>query len=211
MRRAAKLGKAEVGAGAGLYLTAEEAAKVLGVAVASLYAYVSRKGIRSQAVAGTRARLYWREDIDRIAQGPSAERAIKWDSILVPETKITLLTEQGHYYRGQSAISLSETATLEDVAALLWAQARTTLFPATALQPPEGFAEARAALARLAPTDQAIGLLGEYKKLPADQVRRRVRADGRGGRPLAGDDHGWGGRNLSGPHPSRSRARLHGP
>ena len=158
MRRASKAVKAEASAGAGLYLTAEEAAKVLGVAVASLYAYVSRKGIRSQAIPGTRARLYWREDIDRIAQGPGAERAIKWDSILVPETRITLLTEQGHYYRGRSAIALSDTATLEDIAALLWGQDRSVLFPAAALQPPEGFAEARTALARLAPTDQAIGL-----------------------------------------------------
>ena len=158
MRTAIKTVQAEPSAGVGLYLTAEEAAKVLGVAVASLYAYVSRKGIRSQAVPGTRARLYWREDIDRIAQGPGAERAIKWDSILVPETRITLLTEQGHYYRGQSAIALSETATLEDIAALLWGQDRSVLFPAVALQAPEGFAEARTALSRLAPTDQAFGL-----------------------------------------------------
>ena len=158
MRRPARTVKAEASAGASLYLTAEEAAKVLGVAVASLYAYVSRKGIRSQAIPGTRARLYWREDIDRIAQGPGAERAIKWDSILVPETRITLLTEQGHYYRGQSAIALSETASLEDIAALLWGQDRSALFPPVALQAPEGFAEARTALARLAPTDQAVGL-----------------------------------------------------
>ena len=158
MPKATRIVDAEPFAGAALYLTAEEAAKVLGVAVASLYAYVSRKGIRSQAIPGTRARLYWRDDIDRIAQGPGAERAIKWDSILVPETKVTLLTERGHYYRGQSAIALSETATLEEVAALLWQEDGRALFPAVALQAPEGFAEAQAALRRLAPTDQAVGL-----------------------------------------------------
>ncbi len=158
MRKSTKSVQAEPSAGASLYLTAEQAAGVLGVAVSSLYAYVSRKGIRSQAVPGTRARLYWREDIDRIAHGPGAERAIKWDSILVPETKITLLTEQGHFYRGQSAIRLSQTATLEEVAALLWGRDRTALFPPVAMQAPEGFSEAQAALARLTPTDQAIGL-----------------------------------------------------
>ncbi len=158
MPKATRIVDPELFAGAALYLTAEDAAKVLGVAVSSLYAYVSRKGIRSQAIPGTRARLYWRDDIERIAQGPGAERAIKWDSILVPETKVTLLTERGHYYRGQSAIALSETATLEEVAALLWQQDRGALFPAVALQAPEGFTEAQAALARLAPTDQAVGL-----------------------------------------------------
>ena len=158
MAKADRSARAEPSPGAALYLTAEEAAKVLGVAVSSLYAYVSRKGIRSQAIPGTRARLYWREDIDRIAQGPGAERAIKWDSILVPETKITLLTEKGHYYRGQSAITLSQTATLEDVAALLWGQDRAALFPKVSLVAPDGFAEARSALGRLEPMDQAVGL-----------------------------------------------------
>ena len=141
-----------------LYLTADAAAAVLGVAVASLYAYVSRKGIRSQALPGTRARLYWREDINRIAQGKAGDRSIKLDSILVPETRITLLTERGHFYRGRSAIELAETASLEDVAALLWEQDAQALFPPSTPVTPAGFAQARLALSQLPPADQASGL-----------------------------------------------------
>ena len=141
-----------------LYLTAAEAAGVLGIAVTSLYAYVSRKGIRSQAAPGTRARLYWREDIDRIARGHGPDRTANWDSILVPETKITLLTDEGHFYRGRSAIALAETASLEEVAALLWEQEVGDLFPERAPEAPAGFAEARAAVSRLSSIDQALSL-----------------------------------------------------
>ena len=144
--------------GSQLYLTAEEAATQLGIAVSSLYAYVGRKGIRSQAVPGTRARLYWRDDIDRISKGPGAHRVVKSDSVLVPETKITLLTDTGPYYRGRSAITLSETATLEETAALLWEQDVADLFPTTTPTTPKGFAEARAALSQLTPAEQATAL-----------------------------------------------------
>ena len=144
--------------GTQLYLTAEEAAAALGVAVASLYAYVGRKGIRSQGVPGTRARLYWREDIDRIAARQGPDRVVTADSILVPETKITLLTDTGPYYRGTSAVALSETATLEETAALLWEHDLEALFPPTPPETPPGFAEAWNALSRLAPVDRALAL-----------------------------------------------------
>lgn len=143
--------------GSHLYLSAKQAAAALKIAVPSLYAYVGRKGIRSQSVPGTRARLYWREDIDRIAGQQGAERMVKLDSILVPETKITLITDMGPYYRGRSAIELSETATLEETAALLWEQEADALF-GLAPEIPKGFARARAALAQLAPSDQAVAL-----------------------------------------------------
>ena len=156
--RAVKTAPPEAAARTDLYLTAEAAAAILGVAVPSLYAYVSRKGIRSQAIPGTRARLYWREDINRIASGRAGDRTVRLDSILVPETKITLITEAGHFYRGQSAIALADTASLEEVAALLWGQNAATLFPATAPEPPPGFAAARQALSQLPAADQAAGL-----------------------------------------------------
>ncbi len=146
------------GSGSELYLTAAQAAAQLGIAVASLYAYVGRKGIRSQAVPGGRARLYWREDIDRIEMGHGTDRVAKSDSVLVPETKITLLTDAGPYYRGRSAITLSQTATLEEIAALLWEQDLAVLFPTTPPPTPKGFAETRVSLSQLAPADQAVAL-----------------------------------------------------
>jgi citrate synthase len=141
-----------------LYLTAEQAAEALGVSISSLYAYVGRKHIRSQSVPGKRTRLYWREDIENIANGKSEDRVVKWDSILVPETKITLITENGHFYRGQSAIALSETATLEEVAGVLWQQDPALIFPAATSKVPKGFKQARNALSALSALDQAGSL-----------------------------------------------------
>jgi len=43
-----------------LYTTAKEAAAALGVSIPTLYAYVSRGFIRSQGVAGSRNRRYWK-------------------------------------------------------------------------------------------------------------------------------------------------------
>ena len=68
----------------GDYLSAAEAAERLGVNLQTLYVYVSRKGIRSRPVPGTRQKQYWREDIERIrrrethgpAVGPSGESAV---------------------------------------------------------------------------------------------------------------------------------------
>src|SRR5882672_7678566 len=50
----------------GLYISAKEAAAALGVSIPTLYAYVSRGLIRSQGVAGSRNRRYWKVDIERL-------------------------------------------------------------------------------------------------------------------------------------------------
>lgn len=131
---------------------------MLGISVQSLYAYVGRKNIRSQATPGKRSRLYWREDIERISGKLAEDRTIKFDSILVPETKITLLTPTGHYYRGQSAESLSNAATLEDVAALLWEQPVEVIFSPSPPDVPPGFRKLRTALSGLSASDQAGSL-----------------------------------------------------
>lgn len=98
----------------GLYLTAKEATEELGISTQTLYAYVSRKGLRSIKVEGSRSRLYWASDISRIkAQrdaGMSGEVA----------SAITLLTEDSIYYRGVDLRELANSASIEEVAALLW-------------------------------------------------------------------------------------------
>ena len=99
-----------------MYLDAEEAASSLGVSVATLYAYVSRKKIRSQAVPGTKKRRYWKDDI----LGLHSETAPPSSDVLTATTQITLINEAGPFYRGQSAIRLAEAATIEEVAGLLW-------------------------------------------------------------------------------------------
>ncbi|WCM25865.1 citrate synthase [Sphingomonas sp. QA11] len=100
-----------------LYLTADEAASELGISVKSLYAYVSRKRIRTTNGGGSRSKYYWAEDIARVKRG---ERLIVPDSILVPTSDITSLGDKGPIYRGRSAIEMAESETLESTAAHLW-------------------------------------------------------------------------------------------
>lgn len=139
-----------------LYLTAEQAAVELGVSVRTLYAYVSRKRIRTKAGDGTQTRFYWAEDIARVKRG---ERRLSPDSILVPESAITRLAEEGPIYRGRSALVMAGSASLEATAAHLWEVDETSVFG-----PPPSAVEARIrALHRIvrgsSVTDQAISLL----------------------------------------------------
>src|ERR1700730_17550607 len=110
-----------------LYVSAEAAAEMLRVNLSTLYAYVSRKKIRSQPVPGSRRNRYWRADIERVAGGGEAPAA-ESPGGLRREADITLITEQGPHYRGQNAVQLSETRSVEDVAALLWQADRSTIF-----------------------------------------------------------------------------------
>lgn len=112
-----------------LYLSAEEAAAKLKISLTSVYAYVSRGWLRSQRVPGTKRRLYWRADVEKLARGSEANAvAAEMPHHLVSSTKITLLTASGHYYRGQSARELAKTETLESVASLLWQIEESAVF-----------------------------------------------------------------------------------
>jgi citrate synthase len=140
-----------------LYVSAEAAAEMLGVNLPTLYAYVSRKKIRSQPVPGTRRNRYWRADIERVAGGgeaPAAERP----GGLRRETDITLITEQGPHYRGESAVRLSETRSVEDVAALLWQADRSTVFTGALPNAPAQLPEMLQLLAGTSAADRAMAL-----------------------------------------------------
>ncbi len=109
-----------------IYLSAKEAANELGVRPATLYAYVSRGLVRSIQGPG-RTRLYDASDIRFLRSRRSGEGAEDQEGQSrsaaakgVLETKLTLLTDEGHYYRGQSALELAKAGTLESVATLLW-------------------------------------------------------------------------------------------
>lgn len=113
------------------YLTALAAAALLGVSLNTFYVYVGRHRIRSQPVAGSRERLYWRGDLMRLrtrraaredkAMGREGAAASAPRGDLRRESALTLITERGPFYRGQSALELADAgAGLEDVAAILW-------------------------------------------------------------------------------------------
>jgi len=110
------------------YLSAPEAARLLGVKVPSLYSYVSRGVIRSVMQPGTRARLYYREDVEgagkrmggRAGIPETVETAVRWGQPMLASA-ITELTDEGPRYRGRAAVDLARAARrFESVAELLW-------------------------------------------------------------------------------------------
>ena len=105
-----------------LYMTAEDAAAALGVNLATLYAYVSRKNIRSVKVEGSRKRRYWAADIERLANGERRAEVAEQPMLGLgnQSSAITLLTDNGVYYRGVNAIELADSASVEEVAELIW-------------------------------------------------------------------------------------------
>jgi len=112
----------------GRYLTAREAAEELGVSVRTLYAYVSRGLVRSEAAGGgRRGRRYRAEDVRRLRErkehrrdpARAAEGALDW-GMPVLESGISLIADGRLYYRGRDAVALSGERSLEQVAQLIW-------------------------------------------------------------------------------------------
>ncbi len=109
------------------YLTAQEAATALDISLSTLYAYVSRGLIRSEAIGKTRTRRYRLEDVRTLKhrkeqrQNPSrvAEQALRWGEPVL-ESAISLISDGQFYYRGQEALKLATTRTVEEVAWLIW-------------------------------------------------------------------------------------------
>ncbi|MCY1665591.1 citrate synthase family protein [Rhizobium sp. SL86] len=110
------------------FLDAEEAAAALGINRATLYAYVSRGLIQATGAGDDpRRRLYSVHDIEQLKKRKSVGRrpkeaaatALDW-GLPVMTSAITLIDQGRLIYRGQDALQLAETASLEDVARLLW-------------------------------------------------------------------------------------------
>lgn len=110
------------------WISAAEATRLLKISRATLYAYVSRRLVRSEATPGrTRERRYAREDVERLRSraeerrnpAKAAERALRW-GVPVLESAITLIDGGKLFYRGHDAAELARSRSLEEVAALLW-------------------------------------------------------------------------------------------
>jgi citrate synthase len=110
------------------WLTRAEALRELKVRAQTLYAYASRGQIGvCRDPADPKRSLYRGEDIaDLVTRRRRSRRpdAIAASTIWLGEPIITTTISTIHagrlYYRGRDAIVLSDTATLEDVAAMLW-------------------------------------------------------------------------------------------
>jgi len=104
------------------YLTAHQTAERLGIKRDTLYAYVSRGLLRSVAVPGSRERGYRADEVEKLRAGRGSNRATRNEPLIpVIDSAICLIEDGRLYYRGIDAIHLAETATLEDIADLLWA------------------------------------------------------------------------------------------
>ena len=107
-----------------MLLTARETADRLGVKLDTLYAYVSRGRLRSVMVPGTRERRYQSEDVEALLGarfGTRSPPTSDTEGSMSPIGSSICLIDSGRfYYRGQDAVRLSDRATLEDIAKLLW-------------------------------------------------------------------------------------------
>jgi citrate synthase len=110
------------------WLTAEQALNLLGTKSQTLYANVSRGRIRAKSdPVDTRRSLYFAEDVKRLATRHAGRRkteavaaeAIQWGDPVLPSALSTVFNGR-LFYRGQDVAMLAETASLEDIALLLW-------------------------------------------------------------------------------------------
>jgi citrate synthase len=153
------------------WVGAADASRLLGVSRATLYAYVSRGYVRSQATAGpSRERLYSRDDVERLRRRTEARRdpdnaaarSLQW-GLPVLESSIAFIDGRRLYYRGHDAVELARTRSVAEIASLVW----TGRFDAMSERPPRlvgatapdrtlGFvARAQAALAAASVRDHA--------------------------------------------------------
>ncbi len=106
-------------------LESEEAARRLGVKLATLYAYVSRGLLVSHPdPAGHRRSLFDMDEVERMAHRSRGARAVETRMATIT-TGVTQLTDEGPVYRGRRAVDLATSASFEEVAALLWRRADT--------------------------------------------------------------------------------------
>jgi len=139
-----------------------EALARLGVRAQTLYAYVSRSriGVRPDP-SDPRRSLYSVEDIEALAsrrrRGRSAqaiaESAFSWGEAAIP-TEISTIAHGRLVYRGRDAVALSDMASLEGTASLLW----DTAAPIALVVPTDTPMGAYAALAAL--VDDAPATIG---------------------------------------------------
>jgi len=110
------------------WLKAEDASRLLQVTRTTLYAYVSRGYVRSQATPGpSRERLYSRDDVERLRRqtearrdpDKAAARSLQW-GLPVLESSITFIDGKRLYYRGHDVVHLSRSRSVAEVASLIW-------------------------------------------------------------------------------------------
>lgn len=111
------------------WISMDEACRQLGVRPQTIYAYVSRSKLEVMPdPADTRRSLYRAEDVAGLAKRKQAGRkheTLAANTLFGSEpsipTALCAFFRGRPYYRGQDAVGLARSATLEEVAQLLWA------------------------------------------------------------------------------------------
>jgi len=174
---------------------AREAARILGVKVATLYSYASRRRVRSFPSGLHREKRYLRDDLERLRHLADARLgheavaagALRWGEPVL-SSALTEIRPDGPWYRGHAVLELARTARFEAVAELLW----NGTLPAS----PPAWTRPRALLAgvpraRGSPIDALIAGLSALRF-----ARRQV--------------HEAGASRRRGPGRSRARVRITG-
>jgi len=183
----AREAKARMDPGPAGSVSADEAARSLGVSRATLYAYVSRGLVRSQPVAGARERRYSAQDVrallarreQRRDPAVAAREALHFGGPVL-DSELALIDGGNLFYRGHDALALARTATIEEVAGLLWSGDLSAPFPDAGGEPlATAVTTVRRAVANLPPLEAFEALLATASALdPAsfdlspDGVRR---------------------------------------
>jgi citrate synthase len=119
-------------------LESAEAARRLGVKLATLYAYVSRGVLVSHPAPEGRGSLFAAEDVEALAKRSRGGRTTE-TRLATVVTSTTQLRDDGPVYRGVPATELATTAPYEEAAELLWrGDPSGAPWEPAALRPPAG-------------------------------------------------------------------------
>jgi len=138
----------------GRRLTTAQAADLLGVKPATVYAYVSRGLLRSERTPGGRASTFDAKSVEELARRTRGDR----DRVITGasgrmfslRTSITLIESDRLWFRGVDAVELARSHTYEEVAEWLWTG---QLRAGARFSPPAALVDAaRAAIAALPAT-----------------------------------------------------------
>ncbi|CAN7415334.1 citrate synthase family protein [Acidovorax sp. LjRoot118] len=122
------------------WISMTEACQLLGVQPQTIYAYVSRGKLEVMPdPADTRKSLYRAEDLSGLARRKKAgskRETLATNTLFGSEpsipTALSAFFRERPHYRGEDAIVLARTATLEDAAQLLWAAEQAVDFASDA-------------------------------------------------------------------------------
>lgn len=130
----------------------QEAARLLGVKPATVYAYVSRGQLTSRRDAVGRGSSFDAREVEALARRNRREAAAPAGAAssageLSVRTALTLIEPDRYYFRGVDAVELASRYRYEEVAEWLWTG--TLVRGARFTAPPESLAAARRAVAAL--------------------------------------------------------------